>query len=112
MAVVILTLIVDIVLYGVRHMVLGDLLGIDINSGMLFTIGILAVFAGIMSTLPMGLGAYDASLAALLALYGVDVEVSLMLAFCNRLSMILTSIILGIPSSLALIRKGIKVAGD
>jgi uncharacterized membrane protein YbhN (UPF0104 family) len=109
-ALVIITLVVDILFYGVRHMVLADMLGLDVASGKVFVIGILATFAGIISTLPMGLGAYDATLVALLALYGVDIEIGLILAFSNRLGMIITSIILGIPSGLSLLNNKVTHA--
>src|SRR5690606_15453819 len=62
---VIATLAVDVLLYGVRHVVLAEVLAPEIDSGKLFIIGILATFAGIVSTLPIGLGAYDATLVAL-----------------------------------------------
>lgn len=107
---VVLTLALDVLLYGVRHMVLADALAPDVSPGAVFIIGILATFAGIMSTLPMGLGAYDATLVALLALYGVEVEVSLLLAVSNRLGMIGTSIILGVPSAFALVKSDTKIA--
>jgi uncharacterized membrane protein YbhN (UPF0104 family) len=109
-ALVIVTLAADILLYGIRHMVLANMLGVDIAAEKIFVIGILAVFAGIISTLPMGLGAYDATLVALLALFGVGMETSLVLALCNRLGMIITSIILGVPSALALLNKNVKIA--
>tara|TARA_R110000772_G_scaffold15931_15_gene45793 strand:+ start:2155 stop:3093 length:939 start_codon:yes stop_codon:yes gene_type:complete len=100
---VLLTLTVDILLYGVRHLVIVEALGIEISSYQIFAISIVAVFAGIISTLPMGLGAYDVSLMALMSLYGVDIEMGLIVAFTNRLGMILTSILFGAPSSLALL---------
>jgi len=99
---VVAILLVDIALYGVRHAVLAPLLGIEVAADTVFVIGIIAVFAGIVSTLPMGLGAYDATLVALLAVYGVGVESALVLALGNRLGMIVTSVVLGVPSSLLL----------
>lgn len=107
---VVATLVVDVLLYGVRHMVLADVLGLAVDPGRIFIIGILATFAGIISTLPMGLGAYDATLVALLALYGVEVEISLLLAVSNRLGMIGTSVILGVPSAFALLKSDKKIA--
>jgi uncharacterized membrane protein YbhN (UPF0104 family) len=107
---VVVTLGVDVLLYGVRHVVLAQALAPDVGSGRMFIIGILATFAGIISTLPMGLGAYDATLVALLALYGVDVEVSLLLAVSNRLGMIGTSVILGVPSAFTLVKSDTKIA--
>ncbi|MFT5322141.1 MAG: uncharacterized membrane protein YbhN (UPF0104 family) [Pseudohongiellaceae bacterium] len=101
---IILTLVIDVFLYGVRHMVLIDVLGIDIAAGKIFIIGVVAVFIGIISTLPMGLGAYDASLVALLGLYGIDLELGLIVAFSNRLGMIITSIILGVPSAFVMLK--------
>ena len=98
------SLAVDILLYGVRHATLADLMQLDIDSHQVFVIGIVATFAGIVSTLPMGLGAYDGTLVALLALYGIDIEAALLVAIANRLGMILTSIVLGVPSSLSLLR--------
>ena len=109
-ALVVVTLAVDVLLYGVRHMVLADALALQIELGITFIIGILATFAGILSTLPMGLGAYDATLVALLALYGVDIELSLMLAVSNRLGMIGTSILLGVPSTFVLVKVDRKIA--
>ena len=100
------SLFVDILLYGVRHAVLADLMHFDVAGYQVFMIGIVATFTGIVSTLPMGLGAYDATLVALLALFGIDVEAALLLAIANRLGMILTSIVLGLPSTLSLLRNG------
>ncbi len=100
------SLAVDILFYGVRHAVLADLMQLEITGYQVFIIGIVATFTGIVSTLPMGLGAYDATLVALLALYGIDVEAALLVAIANRLGMILTSIVLGLPSSLSLLRNG------
>lgn len=97
------TLIIDILLYGVRHLVLANMLGLNVPEDDVFAIGILATFVGIISALPMGLGAYDVTLVALLGSYGVDVEIGLLLAFSNRLGMIVTSIVLGIPSAVALL---------
>jgi uncharacterized membrane protein YbhN (UPF0104 family) len=105
---VVITLVADILLYGVRHVVLADMLGLELAAGKMFIIGILAVFAGIISTLPMGLGAYDATLVALLALFGVEVELGLILAFSNRLGMIITSIMLGLPSALTLLKHDVN----
>lgn len=107
---VVATLALDVLLYGVRHMVLADALAPAVGAGRMFIIGILATFAGIVSTLPMGLGAYDATLVALLALYGVEVEVSLLLAVSNRLGMVGTSVILGVPSAFTLLKSDRKIA--
>lgn len=104
---ILLTLTVDILLYGVRHLVIVEALEIEISSYQIFVISIVAVFAGIISTLPMGLGAYDVSLVALMGLYGVEIEMGFIVAFTNRLAMILTSILLGAPSALALLHTDI-----
>jgi uncharacterized membrane protein YbhN (UPF0104 family) len=109
-AIVVATLCVDVLLYGIRHMVLAEALALDVDAGRMFVIGILATFAGIVSTLPMGLGAYDATLVALLALNGIEVELSLLLAVSNRLGMIGTSAILGLPSVFALVKSDTKIA--
>ena len=104
MLLILFTLTVDVLLYGIRHLLITQALGVDIPPYIIFVISIVAVFAGIISTLPMGLGAYDVSLVALMGLYGVDIEMALIVAFSNRLGMILTSIMLGAPSSLALLQ--------
>ncbi len=100
---VVITLFADVLFYGVRHATLANFLAIDISLSAVFIIGIIATFAGIVSALPMGLGAYDASLVAMLGLYGVGLEQGLVLALCNRLCMVLTSVILGLPSVLLML---------
>jgi len=110
--IVIATLVIDVLFYGVRHFMLARVLEVDIPLMAIFVISIIAVFAGILSTLPMGLGAYDASLVALLGIYGVDIELGLIIAFSNRLGMILTSIILGVPSGIALLKNSDQVPAN
>jgi uncharacterized membrane protein YbhN (UPF0104 family) len=98
--IIILCLFIDILLYGIRHAVIAHSFNIEIEIPIIFCIGILSVFVGMVSTLPLGLGAYDGCLIALLGLYGVGLDSAAMIAIANRLGTILTSIILGIPSAL------------
>jgi uncharacterized membrane protein YbhN (UPF0104 family) len=107
-AIICLTLVIDVLFYGVRHLMLAQVLDVDVPALQIFIISIIAVFAGILSALPMGLGAYDASLVAMLGIYGVDIEVALIIALGNRLGMVLTSVVLGVPSALMLLgRQGL-----
>jgi len=99
---IIMSLLVDISLYGVRHIIISNALGIEIEPTIMFSIGIISIFAGIISALPMGLGAYDACLILLLKLYGIEIEIALIVALSNRLGTILASFVLGVPSAIFL----------
>ena len=109
LVVIILCLFIDILFYGVRHAVIANIFNVEIKIPIIFCIGILSVFVGMASTLPLGIGAYDGCLIALLGLYGVGLDTAALIAIANRLGTILTSIILGIPSVLFLIGQEKKI---
>ena len=92
----------DIASYGFRHMFLIEAMQIDIHWATLFWIGILATFVGIASTLPLGLGAYDATLVLLLASHAVPAETSILIAALNRILNFTVSLILGALASIGM----------
>lgn len=94
--------VVDIVGYVFRHALILHAAEAEIDLIRLGFITTLSIFAGFLSMIPMGMGAYDASLIFLLSQSGVPHEVSLMVPVINRTGNILASLVLGIPSSYAM----------
>lgn len=94
--------VVDIVGYVLRHGLILYAAEAKINLIKLGFITTVSIFAGFLSMIPMGMGAYDASLIFLLSQSGIPHEVSLMVPVVNRAGNILASLVLGIPSSYAM----------
>ncbi len=97
-------LVADVIGFGLRHLAIFIVLGFQINHFDAFLIGVLSVFAGIASTLPMGLGAYDATLIFLLTRFGVPLELATLSPIVNRTLNLLSSMLFGGASSLYLMR--------
>jgi uncharacterized membrane protein YbhN (UPF0104 family) len=102
----------DVVGFGLRHIAIFLFLGFPVSYLDGFLIGILSVFAGIASTLPMGLGAYDATLIFLLARHGVPVELASLAPILNRTFNLLTSMVLGGVSSIFLMKSAPAIDSD
>lgn len=85
----------DILFYGFRHTLI--LMGLGVKCSLLSVTLIVAIsiFAGFVSLMPLGLGAYDLSLAFLLTLIDVPRELALVVPVINRISMIGIGLILG-----------------
>jgi uncharacterized membrane protein YbhN (UPF0104 family) len=94
--------VVDIVGFVLRHGLILYAAEAKINLIKLGFITTVSIFAGFLSMIPMGMGAYDASLIFLLSQSGIPHEVSLMVPVVNRAGNILASLVLGIPSSYAM----------
>ena len=97
--------VLDVVGYGIRHLAIFLVLDIPVSYAEGFLIGVLSVFAGIASTLPLGLGAYDATLVFLLASQGVALELAGLTPIINRTLNLLSSIVFGALGSALLVRK-------
>lgn len=95
----------DVVGFGLRHIAIFMFLGLPVNYLDAFLIGILSIFAGIASTLPMGLGAYDATLILLLTTRGVSLELASLAPVLNRTLNLLSSILFGGLGSVFLMRR-------
>lgn len=94
----------DVIGFGLRHFAIFLFLGLPMTFLDAFLIGILSVFAGIASTLPMGLGAYDATLIFLLTRHGIPLDVASLAPILNRILNLLSSMIFGGTSSIFLMR--------
>ena len=94
----------DVIGFGLRHIAIFIFLGLPTTYLDAFLIGVLSVFAGIASTLPMGLGAYDATLIFLLAQHGISLEQASLAPILNRTLNLLTSMLFGGVSSIFLIK--------
>lgn len=92
----------DIAGYVFRHALILYAAEAKINLIKLGFITTVSIFAGFLSMIPMGIGAYDVSLIFLLSHSGIPYEVSLMVPVINRAGNILASLVLGIPSSYAM----------
>lgn len=97
MALVLATLImvVDVAALGARHWALAQALGQDLPLALAGAIGVLSVFAGLASMMPMGLGGYDIVLVALLEQAGVPIEVAIGVTLLNRLLNVTIALALG-----------------
>jgi len=98
-------LVLDVVGYGLRHVAIFLFLGIPVGYIEGFLIGVLSVFAGIASTLPLGLGAYDGALVFLLAAQGISLELAGMAPIINRTLNVLSSVVFGALGSALLVRR-------
>ncbi|NOX68342.1 MAG: flippase-like domain-containing protein [Gammaproteobacteria bacterium] len=97
-------IITDVIGFGLRHIAIFLFLDIPITLVDAFLIGILSVFAGIASTLPMGLGAYDATLIFLLTSRGIPIELASLAPILNRSLNLLSAMIFGGTSSVFLLK--------
>lgn len=79
-----------------RHWSLCNILGYHLSLQTLAIITCLAVFTGLMSMMPMGLGGYDATVILLLTQAGLPFEASAYIPILNRLGTILTAVLLGL----------------
>jgi uncharacterized membrane protein YbhN (UPF0104 family) len=98
----IMIFVIDIAGYVLRHALILYAAEAKINIIKLGFITTVSIFAGFLSMLPMGMGAYDISLIFLLSQSGISHEISLMVPIINRTGNILASLLLGIPSSYAI----------
>ncbi len=101
----------DVIGFGLRHMAIFIFLDIPVTLLDAFLIGILSIFAGIASTLPMGLGAYDATLIFLLTSRGIPLDLASIAPILNRSLNLLSAMILGGASSVFLMKSS-QVAQD
>lgn len=88
--------IADVLIQGMRHWAIAALLGVSISVWKLIAITVVSVFSGMASFLPLGLGAYDGVLVALLAGESVPVALAALVPIVNRGLSLLVAAILGI----------------
>lgn len=93
---------VDIASHAGRHLALATLLGLDVPPGDLAVLAVFAVFAGIVSFMPMGLGGYDVTLAAGLIGLGAPPDAAAAMVLANRVGTLTVSAVLGLWSAHAL----------
>ncbi|MCD4716483.1 MAG: lysylphosphatidylglycerol synthase domain-containing protein [Desulfobacterales bacterium] len=98
----IICLLFDIAGYVCRHSFILAALNTKLDLFQLAIITMISIFAGFISMIPMGLGAYDGTIILLLTQSGVPYETALLVPLVNRTGNILASIVLGGPSSYAL----------
>ncbi|MBW2119930.1 MAG: flippase-like domain-containing protein [Deltaproteobacteria bacterium] len=97
-----LFLLFDITGYICRHALILAALNAQVPLFQLAIITMISIFAGFMSMIPMGMGAYDGTIILLLTQSGVPYETALLVPLVNRTGNILASIVVGSPSSYAL----------
>jgi len=100
-------LLIDIVIYGLRHTVILAAMGIDASIYKVTLLVSLSIVAGFVSLMPMGIGGYDLSLVLLLSSAGIPGEQALMVPLVHRFFMMGTGIILGLFSVIRLWVAGI-----
>jgi len=88
----------DIVLYGVRHALILATLGVHCSLLNVTFVVAISIFAGFVSLMPAGFGAYDISLVFLLTLIGVPREAAVAVPVINRVVTIATGVLLGAVS--------------
>ena len=85
----------DVLAEGVRQACLAAALGIPVPMSTMMLVGIVGFAAGLFSFMPMGLGAYDATVILLLSGSGVQPAQLVGLLAGNRLALIAFSAVLG-----------------
>lgn len=93
---------VDIAGQVFRHWAIIAMFSQSLPLAYVFAATTVAVFSGLISLLPMGIGAYDAILVLLLAAVRVPADIGLMVVLTNRFSSLAVSIALGALASLRL----------
>lgn len=73
--------------------------GYELELGLISAFFLLSRITGILSMLPMGIGARDASLTALFVLAGIPLQVAVSIALIDRILLILSQIITGVPAT-------------
>lgn len=101
-AALLLAVAIDIASHAGRHLALATLLGLDVPPGDLAVLAVFAVFAGIASFMPMGLGGYDVTLAAGLIGLGAPPDAAATMVLANRVGTLAVSAVLGMWSAHAL----------
>ena len=91
---------VDVLGYGLRHVLIAVAFGLDpLLWSSWATMGIVATFAGIISGMPMGLLGYDATLTLLFNTLGTNpMQIALVLV-CNRGMSLAAASVLGFPAA-------------
>lgn len=89
----------DIAGYAVRHGTILAALDTHIPATQIAFATIVSIAAGFVSLLPMGIGAYDVTIVALLVSFGAPAEIAVLVPVINRAATILVSIGLGLPAS-------------
>jgi len=89
----------DIASQMLRHIALAELVGMQLPWTRILAAAAVAFFIGLASTLPLGLGAYDATLIGLLAGMGAPAEQGIAMVVINRFVSLLVSLAVGVPSA-------------
>lgn len=92
----------DVCSFVVRHALILAAMGVTLPLHKVAYITIVSIFAGYISMMPLGIGAYDTVIVLLLTQMGVPTETAIMVPILSRTFNILSSILLGLPSSFVL----------
>ena len=95
LALILGVVLIDLLAEGVRQACLAAALGIPVPMSTMILVGIVGFAAGLFSFMPMGLGAYDATVILLLSGSGVQPAQLVGLLAGNRLALIAFSAVLG-----------------
>jgi len=88
--------VVDVVTQCVRHWAIATLLGISISPWRLAAITVASLFSGMASFLPLGLGAYDGVMVALLVGESIPLALAALVPIVNRGVSLVVAGILGV----------------
>ncbi|MFO1423621.1 MAG: lysylphosphatidylglycerol synthase domain-containing protein [Candidatus Competibacteraceae bacterium] len=89
----------DIFSQGLRHMAFLEMIGQSYPFNIVFPITAIAIFCGLLSMMPMGLGGYDGSLVLLLGVVGIPLDDSLQVIMINRVMSICVAAVFGLLAS-------------
>ena len=107
LSIVVGIVLLDIVSQMFRHVALVELVGLELPWISIFAVTGVAFCVGLLSTLPLGLGAYDVTLIGLIVGMGGSMEHGIAIVVINRLASLGISVTLGTPSAMKLgIRPG------
>lgn len=99
LAIVVSVVFADIFFQGLRHMAFLEFIGQSSTGNIIFPITAIAIFCGLLSMMPMGLGGYDGSLVLLLGAVGIPLDDSLQVIMINRIMSIGVAAMLGLLAS-------------
>jgi uncharacterized membrane protein YbhN (UPF0104 family) len=91
--------IADIAGYVLRHAAILWALGWDLSPGQIAFATAAGITAGLLSMLPMGIGAYDVTIVFLLSAFSVPTGVAVLVPLTNRAVNIVVSMVLGVSVS-------------
>jgi len=93
--VIMLIIAVDFVSQLARHWLIAKGLSLELGFIDMSRITSIAIFAGMLSFLPLGLGAYDATMVALLVANGIPLKQAIVIPLANRIFSYMVAVIAG-----------------